>query len=108
VAALRDGNDEGLAPFRRITDFEPGNIPENVLIPEGGFDVSPGGAFVAFLGTPVLDSYGEPLGAGIQHQNDQEVFVTRLDGTTEPVQVTGHQPTRTWELRAVPVPGSGR
>lgn len=109
VTALRQGNAEGLAPVRRITDFAAGNVPENVLIPEGGFDVSPGGEFVAFLGTPVLDSLGGALTAGmIQHENDQEVFVTRFDGTTEPVQLTGHFETRTWELRAVAAPGPQR
>jgi len=106
VAALRAGNADGLAPIRRITTFVTGNVPANVLIPDGGFDLSPEGNFIPFLGTPVLRSGGEPITdpGELQHVNDQEVHVTRRDGTTAPVQVTGHLATRTWGLQAVTTP----
>ncbi len=106
--ALQKCSDEGLVPLRRITEFQAGNVPANVLITEGGFSVSPGGAFVAFLGTPVLQSDGRPVSeSGSQHIEDREAHVTRVDGTTSPVQVTGHLETRTWDLHAVTPPGNG-
>ncbi|HOI08901.1 MAG TPA: hypothetical protein PK313_00360 [Myxococcota bacterium] len=106
VGTLRAGTElRTLAPFRRITRFAVGDVPENVLIPEGGFDPSPDGTFVAFVGTPVLDSNGEPLTPKMaQHRNDLEVHVTRRDGTTEPVQVSGQGGTRTWGLATVAWP----
>lgn len=106
VRTLREGTLlKKLAPFRRITRFAVGDVPENVLIPEGGFDPSPDGTFVAFVGTPVLDSNGEPLTPKMeQHRNDLEAHVTRRDGTTEPVQVSGQGETRTWGLATVAWP----
>jgi hypothetical protein len=108
VGTLRAGTGpKALAPFWRITRFAAADVPENVLIPEGGFDPSPDGTFVAFLGTPVLDSGGAPLTADMpQHLNDQEVHVIRRDGTTDPVQVSGQQETRTWDLAAVAWPST--
>ncbi len=89
--------------IRRVTNFPEGDVPANVVIPDGGFDLSPSGTLVAFLGTPILNSEGVPLQDSDQGQqyNDVEVHVTRLDGTTRPVQVSADQDTRSWSLKSV-------
>jgi hypothetical protein len=89
------------AALRNITNFPTGDIPANVDIADGGLAIKDD--YVVFIGTPVLNSDGIPLLDNDQGQqfNDIETFVTRLDGSTDPVQVSADIKTRTWALTVV-------
>ncbi len=100
--------------LRWITDFPQGDSAANVSIPidslnpDSGaeyLDLSMSGDYVAFVGTPMLDSFGNAIAdKQEQHRNDHEVWVTRRDGTTEPVQLTGRQGWKSTSLRAISIP----
>lgn len=87
---------------RWITDFPPGDIAASVSILPEALDLSPSGDLVWMVGTPWLDSRGDPItDSQLQHRNDAEVIVTRRDGTAEVVQWTFGQGWRATSVQAL-------
>lgn len=92
--------------LRWITDFPQGaQLAASVSIQPGSLDLSPSGEYVVFAASPYLDSSGLVLRDGdYQLFNDSEVWVTRRDGTTLPVQMTARQGWKATSARAITVP----
>jgi len=88
--------------LRWITDFPPGDIAASVSVLPEALDLSPSGDLVFLVGTPWLDSRGEPIAdSQLQHRNDAEVLVTRRDGTAEVVQWTFGQGWRATSVQVL-------
>ena len=53
------------------------------------FTFSPSGKFIAFIGTPLLQTDGSPVSStGTRHINDLEIYFISADGSSVPLQVT--------------------
>jgi hypothetical protein len=92
--------------LRWITDFPQGDtLAACVSILPGAMDLSPTGDYVVFAGSPTLNSSFEVIpDSNPQLTSDAEVWVTRRDGTTEPVQLTAKSGWRVTSTLAIPVP----
>lgn len=92
----------GPGDVRWVTDFPPGDVAASVSILPEALDLTPTGDLVFMVGTPWLDSRGDPIGdAQLQHRNDAEVLVTRRDGTTEVIQWTFGQGWRATSVQVI-------
>jgi len=92
--------------LRWVTDFPPGDtLAACVSILPDSMDLSPTGDYVVFAGSPQLDSSFQAIADGqLQLGNDDEVWVTRRDGTTAPVQLTARQSWKATSTTAIAVP----
>ncbi len=92
--------------LRWITDFPTGDtLAACVSISRNSMDLSPTGDYVVFAGSPMLDSSFQVIPDGqSQLGRDDEVWVTRRDGTTAPVQLTGRQSWKATSTTAIAVP----
>lgn len=73
--------------YQNITDFPAGKTSAAVSI--ATFDLSPSGDNVVFLGTPQFQEDGSSIpNASPRHFTDSEVYVTSIDGSAVPRQVT--------------------
>ncbi len=91
VSLIGADQDPGDDFYRKITDFPAEPVPGCVSILPETMDLSESGAFLAFAGTPMLDSNGRAiLDDSPQHYTDREVFVTAFDGIHSPIQVSGN------------------
>ena len=88
--------------LRRVTDNPHGKIAKCITITD--FDLSPTGEYALFVGTPILESDGktEIKDTDQRSLNGAEVYVTRTDGTSQPLQITNSLTWMATGVTAVP------
>ncbi|MBL6975127.1 MAG: hypothetical protein ISR64_05290 [Deltaproteobacteria bacterium] len=106
LALDRIGSGEKLteADFRKVTDNPEGHLAKAIAV--SWFDLSPSGEYTVFAGTPTIEEDGSALikDTSARHYKDAEIYVTRTDGTTLPVQLTNRLEWEAVSVLAIPTP----